>query len=98
MLGRVRAVAQFATTTAGMMAVLDNADLVRTFLAAGPLLSVTVELDTDPQAPSGFRWTSNRGPDVRVTPGTLATAQLIVREQPPITLVIPFLKKFFGIS
>ncbi len=97
MLGRVRAVGEFATTAAGMMAVLDNQDLVRTFLAPGPVLSVSVELDTDPQAPSGFRWTSRRGPDVKVTPGTLATAQLVVREQPPITLVVPFLKKFFGI-
>jgi HlyD family secretion protein len=97
MLGQVRSVAEFPSTAAGMMAILDNEDLVKTFLAAGPLLSVTVHLDRDPQAPSGFRWTSNRGPDLKVTSGTLATAQLIVREQPPIVLVIPFLKKFFGI-
>ncbi len=97
MLGRVRSVGEFAATPGGLMAILDNQDLVKTFLAAGPQLSVTVELDTDPQAPSGFRWTSKRGPDIKVTPGTLATAQLIVREQPPITLVVPFLKKFFGI-
>lgn len=98
MLGRVKSVGELPSTTSGIMAVLDNQDLVRTLLASGPQLAIGVELLLDPQARSGFRWTSARGPDVTITPGTLAAAQMIVREQPPITLVIPYLKKFFGIS
>jgi HlyD family secretion protein len=96
--GRVRAVGELPATSSGMMAVLADQDLVRTFTASGPQLTVNVELDRDPAARSGYRWTSKRGPEIKLTSGTLATAQIVVREQPPITLVLPFLKKFFGLS
>jgi HlyD family secretion protein len=81
-----------------MQAVLDNPDLVKSFAASGPLLALNVSLRIDKRTKSGFRWSSKGGPDIKVTLGTLASAQVIVREQPPITLVIPALKKFFGLD
>jgi len=96
--GTVRAVGELAVSPAGMQAVLDNPDLVKSFAASGPLLALNVSLRIDKRTKSGFRWSSKGGPDIKVTPGTLASAQVIVREQPPITLVIPALKKFFGLD
>jgi HlyD family secretion protein len=97
-LGTVRAVGELAVSPAGMQAVLDNPDLVKSFTASGPQLALNISLRLDKRNPSGFRWSSKSGPNVRITPGTLAGAQIIVREQPPITLVIPALKKFFGLD
>jgi len=96
--GRVRAIGEVAATPSGMQAVLDNPDLVKTFAAGGPQLALSVDLQGDAHAPSGFKWSSLHGPNVKITPGTLASAQVIVREQPPITLVIPAFKKFFGLD
>jgi len=47
--------------------------------------------------PSGFRWSSSRGPDTIIGPGTLCSAQIVTRKQKPITLVFPFLKKLMGL-
>lgn len=96
--GRVRAIGDLPATQAGMMVLLDNQDLVRTFLAAGPVTSVSVELKTDSSTVSGYQWSSGSGPRLKMSEGTLAAGEVVVRRQPPITLVIPALKKFFGLT
>lgn len=95
---RVRTIGELPATQAGMMVVLDNQDLVRTFLAGGPVTSVNVELETDRGTVSGYRWSSGRGPGLKMSDGTLVAGEVVVRRQPPITLVIPALKKFFGLT
>jgi HlyD family secretion protein len=94
---RVEGVAELPATSEGMQAILGNRDLVTTFLASGPKIAITVDLSEDPRSRSGYRWSSGAGPDLKITRGTLTSGQIIVREQPPVTLVIPALKKFFGL-
>jgi HlyD family secretion protein len=94
---RVEGVAELPSTSEGMLAILGNRDLVTTFLASGPKIAITVDLLEDPRSRSGYRWSSGAGPDLKISRGTLASGQIIVREQPPVTLVIPALKKFFGL-
>lgn len=96
--GNVRAVAKFPSTAEGMQAVLGNAQLVEQFMKMGPLLYTQIDLSEDTKTYSGFRWTSSQGPNLLIGNGTLATATVTIREQAPITLIIPALKRFFGLG
>lgn len=96
-LGIVDSVAAVPATPGGMLSLLSNESLVSSLSATGPQLKVLATLETDPSDPSGFRWSSSAGPVLPIPAGTLASARVIVTEQPPITLVVPLLKKLFGI-
>lgn len=96
MLGEVLRVAEFPSTSQGMERLLANAELVSRLMEKGPPIQVDVRLMRDPTTPSGYRWSSLRGPDLEISSGTLATGSIIVREVRPIFLVIPQLKKQLG--
>lgn len=95
--GTVRSVSNFPSTTDGMMAVLRNMELVRQFSVSGPPYRATVALEADPHSASGYRWTSDRGGELELHSGTLAKAEVTVRTQRPIELVIPLLRWWTGI-
>ncbi len=94
-LGRVVSVSEFPATQEGMMRVLQNADLVRALTQKGPPIEVDVELMVDAKTLSGYKWSSSKGPPITVTSGTLCAATVTTRKQPPVSLVIPLLKKYF---
>ena len=96
MLGEVLRVAEFPSTSRGMERLLANSELVARLMEAGPPLQVDVRLERDPTTPSGYRWSSLRGPPLELSSGTLASGSVIVREDRPIFLVIPQLKKQLG--
>lgn len=96
--GKVTFVAHYPATNAGMMTLLENDALVASLSARGTVTEVDVAMDRSTDTPSGFRWSSSRGPETQVTPGTLCSAQIVTRTQKPITLVFPFLKKLMGVQ
>jgi HlyD family secretion protein len=96
-LGRVTWVADFPSTSRGMIRLLGNEALVNKLMAEGPPIQVNVALERDPSTPTGFRWSSSRGPSVKISSGTLADGSVIVREDRPIRLVIPTLREKLGI-
>lgn len=99
--GHVIEVGMAPETGSSMMRLLGNEILVRQFSTAGAPFIVRVKLLKDPRTPTGFRWTSGTGPDARfagkLSFGTPLAAQITVREQAPITLVVPMLKRSFGL-
>ncbi|RCK74077.1 MAG: Membrane-fusion protein [Candidatus Ozemobacter sibiricus] len=96
-LGKVLSVSAFPATTQGMMAILGNQTLVQNLTQSGAPLMVRASLDLDPASPSGYRWSSGHGPDLLLTSGTFCSVSVVVREQAPITLVIPTLKQYLGL-
>lgn len=94
-LGDVTYVSSFPASSDGMQRVLRNRDLVNTLSEGGAPIMVKAELQLDPDTPSGYRWSSGKGPDLKIYSGTLCDVNVVVKEQPPITLVIPFLKRTF---
>lgn len=94
--GRVESVSSFPMSTEGMVAVLQNPDLAGTFSEKGPPYSGRIALEPDPSTASGFAWTSPRAADQTLSSGTLASIEVKVEAQAPITLVVPLLKKKFG--
>lgn len=93
MVGRVAQVADFPSTTQGMMHVLRNDQIVNQIVQQGTSFEVFTTLEVDPEAPSGYRWTSALGPPLTIHSGTPCGARITVSEQRPIDLVLPALKK-----
>jgi len=96
--GTVTAVSDFPVTPQGMLADLHNDALVKRFSQEGAPYAARVILARDPSTISGYRWTSGKGPPIQLSSGTLTRAEVTTREQPPIDLVIPLMKRLSGIG
>jgi HlyD family secretion protein len=96
LLGRVVWVAEFPSTARGMIRLLGNEALVTKLMAQGPPIQVNVALRRDPATPTGYRWSSSRGPSLRISSGTLASGDVVVHEDRPLALVIPTLRETLG--
>ena len=100
-IGRVLTVANFPADHGDMMAELGNEDLVKFFLGDGSIyqtapIKVMVGLERDLSTPSGFIWSSGKGPNFGLGAGTVCRANVVVDSNRPIDLVIPYLDKVFG--
>lgn len=93
--GQVLQVSRFPASVKGMMRVLGNDQLVQTLSQGGAPITVTVALELSDKTESGYVWSSGDGPPVTLQSGTLCTTTVVVHRQAPVTLVLPFLKKFF---
>ena len=96
--GKVATVSDFPVTPQGMLADLHNDALVKRFSQDGAPYAAKVTLERDPSTVSGYRWTSGKGPPIPLSSGTLTRAEVTTREQPPINLVIPLMKRLSGIG
>jgi len=95
--GKVAWVSEFPSTQRGMTRLIGNEALVTKLLAEGPPIQVNVSLVRDPATPTGYRWSSSRGPDLKISSGTLAAGSVIVEEYRPISLVIPTIRERLGV-
>jgi HlyD family secretion protein len=98
MIGTVSSISEFPVTPEGMAAVLHNDTLAKRFSGNGAPYAVAVRLQRDANAASGYRWSSGKGPPIRLSTGTLVRAEVTTREQPPISLVIPIMRRVSGIG
>ena len=97
MKGKVTYVSDFPVTQQGMMTSVKNDQLVQGLLAMGAPFEVFVEFEKDPMSHSGFKWTSAQGPEIAIKEGTSCMGKITVRAEPPATIVVPALKKFFDL-
>lgn len=97
MLGKVRTVAEFPSTTQGMMLTLNNEALVKQLAQGAAPIAVQADLIPSGTTVSGYKWSSPRGPGSEIESGTLCTATITVKKQRPISLVIPILRDNLGI-
>ena len=85
-------------TPAELMRNFENEVLVKALTEAGPVTELHIEMDKNLKTPSGYQWSSPKGPSVTISGGTLCTAEIVTRWQAPITLVLPFLRRAFGLT
>jgi HlyD family secretion protein len=96
MLGRVAWVAEFPSSARGMTRLLGNEALVTRLMIEGPPIQVNVALTRNPATPTGYSWSSSRGPSLKISSGTLAAGDVVVQKDRPIALVIPTLREKLG--
>jgi HlyD family secretion protein len=88
-MGRVRLVADIPSTAEGMQRVLKNKQLVQTLSNNAAPFEVLIDLYSDRSTPSGYRWSSSRGPSITLNGGTLVNADIEVRSVPILALAVP---------
>lgn len=64
----------------------------------GPMLEVRVRLDTDDSTPTGLRWTSAGGYEGELAFPALCGVRVVVSEERPIDLVLPWIKDLLGLD
>lgn len=96
LLAQVSFVSDYPATLQSMRSTLQNEELVRELSGGGPPIELRAKLVAADNA-SGYRWSSRAGPPVKVTAGTLAQAEVVVRRQAPATLVVPALRRALGV-
>lgn len=94
--GTVSFVSAQPATPQGMQRTLGNEILVQQLAGLGAPFLVEVDLERAADTPSGFRWSSSRGPALPVESGTTVTVDVVVEEQRPIGLVIPVFRSALG--
>lgn len=96
--GKVEELSEFPLTPEALKRILRNEQLAQELAGRSTPVRVTVELVPEPEAPSGFRWTSGKGPPSRVFPGTLCQGSVVVETKRPISYIIPLVKKATGLG
>jgi HlyD family secretion protein len=96
--GRVEWIASRPASTDDMAEKLKNDQLVRTFMAGGPVFEARVCFERDEGDPANpFRWSSSRGPGMAIDAGGTCTASVVVEERRPVTYVIPAIRRAAGL-
>lgn len=89
----VEYVGSYASTITDMDRHLGNESLEQAFSDLGPVVEVQCELETDPATVSGYRWSSEKGKEITLEPGTLVTATVVTDKKRPIDLLLPYLEQ-----
>ena len=96
-LGKVEWVASYPASTADMSEKLKNDQLVKQFMAAGPVVETRICLEKNPDNPvNAFRWSSSSGPPQAIETGPCSVS-MVVDERKPYTYVIPKVRRAVGL-
>jgi HlyD family secretion protein len=98
MLGTATYVSDYPSTEAALMRHFQNEVLVQSLIHDGPVTEVRAVLQPDAQTPSGYRWSSSKGPAIRITSGTIFQGRIVTRSQRPVDLIVPYLKTKAGLD
>ncbi len=97
-LATVYSVSPLPVTKEYLLSELGGDDsIVQSLLPQGSAIEFVADLEDDPSTPSGFRWSSSNGPNLKLESGTLCQVSIVLERVRPITLLIPYLKKQLGI-
>jgi HlyD family secretion protein len=96
-LGKVTAVSPLPVTREGVLRTVGNAELVHEIMGEGASVEVTAELDADPSTFSAYRWSSSRGPDIKISSGLTVQGRVTIESRAPATFLIPLLREASGI-
>lgn len=97
MLGKVTEVSEYPVTSARLTEVLANDQVVSTITKMGAVIEVRADLIYDKKTVSGFKWSTQKGPPLKILSGTFCDTLVTYKTERPINLVIPILRKWTGI-
>ena len=97
--GTVTKVSAFPITKQGATSIVGNPEVVEELISqVGPVIAVQAQLQLDSSTPSGYKWSSSKGPEnLQITSGTTTIARVTIEKQTPIALILPILREWSGI-
>jgi HlyD family secretion protein len=98
MLAKVSERGDFAASDSYVMSRMRNEAIVKRLTGNGTVVEVRAMLRPKDTTPSGFEWSTSDGPPFKIGGGTLVSVDIVVERKAPITLVMPFLRKTFGVA
>lgn len=89
MKGWVTSVGEFPESQESMTRVLENDELTTYFfgLTDNAPLEIRVQFIPSRTTPTGYQWTTPKGPDLEIRSGTLAHASIMLSDEAPINLI-----------
>lgn len=96
--GTVLSVSEQPVSAAESAAMLQDEQLVELLTDGQPPILIVVDVEEDTSSPSGFLWHNGSGPPFLVTAGTLAAVAVRVKEQRPISLILPDVTQKLGLE
>lgn len=97
MRGTVLSVSEQPVSLSRINVLVRDEELAKSFVADGVPYLTRVRLFEDASRPSGYEWSAGSGPPFPIRVGTRVALEVVVREQPPISLVVPALRKALGL-
>lgn len=94
--GKVLSVAEMPATQEGMQKTLKNQKLVQSLSLGGAPFEVVVALDADESTPTGYKWSSSKGPAESLSVGSLCAGEVVIREETIFKLLVPAFRRFLS--
>lgn len=97
--GTVTNISSFPITKESAANVVGNPEIVEGLASDKKegLMQVYADLKFDSATFTGYQWSSSKGPQLKISPGTTTTVRVKVEERAPITFVLPILRSTSGI-
>jgi HlyD family secretion protein len=95
--GKVISVSQLPVTKDGATSVIGNSELVQSLMPDGGYIEVRARLETDPSTTSGYKWSSSRGPEMKITSGLTHATRVTIEGRAPVTYFLPILREISGV-
>jgi HlyD family secretion protein len=96
--GTVSSISSQPVTPEGVAKLTGNSTLAQSLMGQDSKIQISADLQTDPASQSGFRWSSSKGPQFKISAGSTTAVRITVEERAPITFVFPFLRSWSGLS
>jgi HlyD family secretion protein len=97
MLAKVDELGEFLASKEAVMNRMRSAEITDKLMGRNGVIEVKAAL-IPAQTKSGFRWSTSDGPGFKIDGGSLVSIDIVVERKAPITMVMPFLKKTFGVA
>jgi HlyD family secretion protein len=95
--GTVSSVSPIPVTKEGALGIVGNSEVVQSLMPDGAYIEVRAKLEEDPATFSGYRWSSSRGPDIKVTSGLTHSTRVTIEGRAPLTYFMPILRETAGV-
>jgi multidrug resistance efflux pump len=97
-IAKVTQISSLPVTTQDIAALVGNQEIAANIAGKGEaIIQVFAELQEDSSSTSGYKWSSSKGPSIKISSGTTTTVQVKVDEVAPIAYIIPLFRTWTGI-
>ena len=96
-IGHVVSVSDFPVTAEAVMNNVGNSEVAQQLTSGGHQIEVFAELEVAKTTPTGFAWTSVKGPDIRISAGTSAGVWVTYERRFPLSYIPPKLREWTGL-